>query len=261
MLKKYLSQHLIKDNNILKKMVRLSKIDKEDTIIEIGAGQGDLTRHLCENAGMVYAVEIDRSFQKHLEALSARYKNLDIMLCDFLEIDLQKFIKNISQSNIKVFGNIPYKITAPILFKLIKNRDIISDAFLTVQKEIGERITARPNSRAFGSISVVCQLLAETKILMKLKPTVFIPPPKVESVFLSMRFKENCDNITDKEIDFVRICFEYKRKYMKNALVKHFSIDSVLNVYKKLNLDESIRVEHLEPHKFLEIYKMLHGQT
>ncbi|MCX7966811.1 MAG: 16S rRNA (adenine(1518)-N(6)/adenine(1519)-N(6))-dimethyltransferase RsmA [Syntrophorhabdaceae bacterium] len=258
MLKKHLSQHLIKDKNLLKKMVLLSKITKEDTVVEIGAGQGDLTRYLCEYAGCVYAIEIDRSFKRHLEALLDEYKNLNLMLCDFLEINLPKLCNDISKPKIKIFGNIPYKITAPILFKLIENRSVISDAFLTVQKEFGERLTARPSNKIYGAVSVVCQLVADIKILLKLKSHIFIPPPKVDSVFLSMIFKGQCDRITDKHIKFIRNCFENKRKYMKNTLIKHYGPDKVKRLYNELNLYESIRAEELEPHKFLEIFEFLH---
>lgn len=260
MLKKYLSQHLIKDKNLLKKMVLESEITKEDTVLEIGAGQGDLTRYLCEHADYVYAVEIDRSFQPYLEKLKNDYKNLNIMFCDFLELDLKRFYLKILKSKIKIFGNIPYKITAPILFKLIENRNLISSAFLTVQKEFGDRLTAKPSSKIYGSISVICQLVAHIKIILRLKPNVFIPPPRVDSVFLSMIFKGQCDSIKEDHIRFIRMCFQNKRKYMKNTLIKHFGAERVQMLYKHLGLPGSIRAEELEPHKFLEIHKFLYGE-
>ncbi|HOP85486.1 MAG TPA: 16S rRNA (adenine(1518)-N(6)/adenine(1519)-N(6))-dimethyltransferase RsmA [Syntrophorhabdaceae bacterium] len=258
MLKKSLSQHLIKDKNLLKKMVRLSEISNDDTILEIGAGQGDLTRHLCEKGGNVFAVEIDRAFQKNLDSLKEEFKNLNFIICDFLEFDMMRFYKGISDKRIKVFGNIPYKITGPILFKLINHREILDSAFLTVQKEIGERITAKPSNKTYGALSVICQLVSDVKILLNLKPHIFIPPPRVDSVFLSMIFKHDCGNITDKHISFIRMCFENKRKIMKNTLIKHFEIERVLELYKKLDLPLNIRAEQLEPQMFLNIYRFFH---
>ncbi|HOJ42707.1 MAG TPA: 16S rRNA (adenine(1518)-N(6)/adenine(1519)-N(6))-dimethyltransferase RsmA [Syntrophorhabdaceae bacterium] len=262
MLKKHLSQHLIKDKNLLKKMVQLSRISKDDTIIEIGAGQGDLTRYLCEYAGIVCAIEIDKSFEKHLHDIKEEFENLDIIMGDFLELDLKMCPYVISsQKKIKIFGNIPYKITAPILFKLIKHRGLIDSAFLTVQKEFGERITAKPSTRAYGALSVICQLISDVKILFKLKPHVFIPPPKVDSVFLSMIFRDDCVNITEEEILFIKMCFENKRKFMKNALAKHFGIDRVLNLYKTLVLPLNIRAEQIHPQMFLKIYWTIHDKA
>jgi len=258
MLKKSLSQHLIKDKNFLKKMVKLSEISKDDTILEIGAGQGDLTRYLCDKAGNVFAVEIDRAFQKNLDSIKEEFKNFNFIICDFLEFDIMRFCKGISYKKIKVFGNIPYKITGPILFKLINHRALMDCAFLTVQKEIGERITAKPSNRTYGALSVICQLISDVKILLNLKPHIFIPPPKVDSVFLSMIFKHDCDNITEEQISFIRMCFENKRKFMKNTLIKYFGIERVSELYKKINLPLNIRAEQLNPQIFLDIYRILH---
>lgn len=259
MLKKYLSQHLIRDRNILKKMVRLSGIGCNDVVVEIGAGQGDLTGCLCEAAGFVYAIEIDKEFYGYLEPMKRQYTNLRIIFCDFLETELKSFSNEAGHKKIKVFGNIPYKITAPIIFKIIDEREVIDSAFLTVQKEIGERITADPATRAYSAISVICQLLAQVKILMRLKASVFVPPPKVDSVFFSMIFKEDCGYMTDGFIKFVKVCFENKRKYMKNTLIRHYGPEKVYDLYGKMGLPYKIRAEQIEPERFIEIYRSLHG--
>ncbi|MCX8110185.1 MAG: 16S rRNA (adenine(1518)-N(6)/adenine(1519)-N(6))-dimethyltransferase RsmA [Syntrophorhabdaceae bacterium] len=259
MLKKYLSQHLIKDRNILKKMVRLSGIEGDDVIVEVGAGQGDLTGCLCEAAGLVYAIEIDETFYRYLEPLTKQYSNLRLSFCDFLKTSLRDLSDEVKGKRIKVFGNIPYKITAPIIFKIIDERGVIDSAFMTVQKEIGERITAKPASRVYGAISVICQLLAHTKILLRLKASVFVPPPKVDSVFFSMVLKEDCGYITDGFIEFVKVCFENKRKYMKNTLIRHYGPEKVYELYKEIGLLHSIRAEEIEPERFIDIYRFFHG--
>mgnify|MGYP001178165338 FL=1 len=259
MLKKYLSQHLIKDRNILKKMVRLSGIGGDDVIVEIGAGHGDLTGCLCEAAGIVYAIEIDRTFDRYLEPLKGRYGNLRLIFCNFLETDLRYFSRESEGKKIKVFGNIPYKITAPIIFKVIAERDVVDSAFMTVQKEIGERILARPASRAYGAVSVICQLLADVKILLRLKASVFVPAPKVDSIFFSMVLKKDCEFIKDSFIRFVRLCFENKRKYMKNTLMRHYNKEKVYLLYDEMGLSYNIRAEEIEPERFIEMYRFLHG--
>ncbi len=259
MLKKYLSQHLIKDRNILEKMVRLSGIDKDDVVLEIGSGQGDLTECLCEKAGFVYGIEIDRTFKRHLEEIMERHLNLKVLFCDFLNTRLTDFYRFSGDKKIKVFGNIPYKITAPIIFKIIDERNVVDGVYLTVQKEIGERIVSKPGYKTYGAISVICQLLANVKILMRLKPTVFVPPPKVDSVFLSVLFKDNCHDISDGLIRFIRICFENRRKYLKNTLLRYFDSEKVYGLYNAMGFSHKIRAEQLEPSIFKDIYRFLNG--
>lgn len=258
MLKKSLSQHLIKDKNILNKMVRLTGINRDDIVVEIGAGQGDLTRCLCEKAGFVHAVEIDGSFRRYLEALKEDYGNLNVIICDFLDFDLKFIERDNIDRKIKVIGNIPYKITAPIIFKLIDAKQLIDSAYLTVQKEIGERITSRPHKKTYGALSVICQLLSDAHILLRLNTSIFVPPPRVDSVFISMTFKKD-DKITDGLIKFVRICFENKRKYMRNALIRHYDPEKISVLYNALRLHENTRAEEIEPERFLDIYRFLHG--
>jgi len=258
-LKKYLSQHLIKDRNILKKMVRLSGLDKNDLVLEIGSGQGDLTECLCEKAGFVYGIEIDRTFERHLEQVMNRHMNLKVLFCDFLNTRLTDFYKSSGEKKIKVFGNIPYKITAPIIFKIIDERDAVDSVFLTVQKEIGERIVSKPGHKTYGAVSVICQLLAQVKILMRLKSSIFVPPPKVDSVFLSMVFKDDCHDISDGLIRFIRICFENRRKYLKNTLLRYFEYEKIEGLYNAKNLSSKIRAEQIAPFMFKDIYRFLNG--
>lgn len=259
MLKKYLSQHLIKDRNILEKIVRLSCVGSHDIVVEIGAGQGDLTECLCERAGFVYAIEIDRTFSRHLEPLMERHSNLRVIFGDFLDTQLIDFYNFTENKKIKVFGNIPYKITAPIIFKIIYERDVVDSMFLTVQREIGERIASCPANKAYGALSVICQLIADIKILMRLKPSIFVPPPKVDSVFFSMVFKKDYHDIPDGLLRFIRLCFENRRKYLKNTLMRHYSPEEITGLYRAMGLPHKIRAEEIEPKRFKEIYRFLHG--
>ena len=152
MLKKGLSQHLIKDKNLLRKIVRLSNVSSDDVVVEIGAGHGDLTEAIAEKAGYVYAVELDRTFGSYLELLKERFRNVEIIYGDILEFFFAEFKK---ERNIKVIGNIPYKITGPIVIKILKERSAIDSAFLTMQKEIALRIASKPFARTYGAISAI----------------------------------------------------------------------------------------------------------
>ena len=254
MLKKSLSQHLIKDTNLLRKIVRLSGIGNEDTVVEIGPGHGDLTRHLAEKAKSVYAVEIDRSFKQHLEPLERELANVRIIYGDFLEIPLAQFKGNL---DIKIVGNIPYKITGPIVVKILKERAVLSSAHLMMQKEIAQRIVSRSGNRSYGALSVNCQILADVKVLTYIKPDVFIPPPKVDSALLSIIFKGNEKGTDNALIDFVRGCFQNKRKYMRYPLAKQYSQRDIGYLYKKMGFPDSIRAEEVEPLKFKEMHQLL----
>lgn len=239
---------------MLNKIVRLSGINKDDVVIEIGPGQGDLTHCLAEKAGFVHAVEIDRSFKRYLDEVEKTHKNVEIIFEDFLNISLSRFKTN---SKIKIIGNIPYKITGPILFKAIAERAVIESAHLTVQREIAERIVSKPHKRTYGALSVNLQLLSEVKLLFILKPTVFIPPPKVDSAFLSITFKEDERAVDEKLIEFVKLCFQHKRKYMKNALMKKYGADMIDALYHFMGFALSIRAEGIEPPGFKKMYLFL----
>ena len=254
MLKKGLSQHLIKDKNLLRKIVRLSGIGDEDVVVEVGAGHGDLTRHLAEKAKSLYAVEIDLSFKQYLEPLERELDNVRIIYGDFLKIPLAQFKEN---RNIKIVGNIPYKITGPIVVKILKERANLESAHLMMQKEIAQRIVSKPHKRSYGALSANCQILADVKVLMYIKPDVFIPPPKVDSALLSIMFKENEKGTDNALIDFVRNCFQNKRKHLRYPLAKQYGQEKIEYLYEEMGFPDSVRAEEIEPLKFKEMCQLL----
>lgn len=254
MLKKRFSQNLIKDRNILRKMVSLAAVGPCDTVLEIGAGRGDLTGAIAECASRVIAVEIDRDMMPHLDDVMRMFPNVEVLPGDILSVDIQTIA---GSQTVKVVGNIPYGITGPIIFKLISERHCIESAFLTVQKEIGERITAVPGTRAYGSLSVVSQLVADVKKLMRLPPQVFVPPPKVESVYFSMHFRKDSGDVDEGLLAFVRGAFSHKRKFMRRALLEQYGEETVEGLYEKMGFPRSVRAETIEPHVFKKMYAML----
>jgi len=186
-LKKSLSQHLLKDKNLLNKLVKLTRIGPDDVVVEIGAGEGDLTRCIIPHAHFVHAVELDRHFKESLKLLEHLFPNVRVSFDSILNLPFRSFMK---EERIKVMGNIPYNITGPILFKLLSEMDVIESAHLTMQKEVAERLVSAPCSRSYGALSVIFQLHASVSLLLKLKPAVFIPPPEVESAFVAIIFNQ-----------------------------------------------------------------------
>jgi len=254
MLKKGLSQHLIRDKNITGKIVRMADITKDDTVVEVGAGYGDLTKSIAEKAGYVYAIEVDGDLISHLEELAESLGNVSVVHNDFLRVALSQFTRD---GSIKVVGNIPYKITAPIIFKLLEERKMLSGGYLTMQDEVARRIVSKPFNRTYSAISVVCQILCNVKILFTLKPSVFVPPPKVDSVLLSMVPKEDKKNVDAELLAFVRACFQNKRKYLKYAFSRTYSGDVVERIYSFMQFRDSIRAEEISPGQFEEMYNLV----
>ncbi len=256
MLKKSLSQHLIKDKNITNKMVKATGVDRTDTVVEVGAGHGDLTRAICEKAGRVYAIELDRTCEEYLAPLEKEYPNLKVIFGDVLKTP---FVQFKGAGMLKIVGNIPYQITAPILFKILEERAIIESAYLTMQKEIALRIVSKSSLKTYGSLSAACQMFSRVKVLFLMKPGLFVPPPKIESAFLSMEIKAEERQTDDELMEFMKACFQNKRKYLKYALSKQVSPEKLENLYRLMGFPPSVRAEEIEPGTYKEMYLALKG--
>ena len=235
-------------------MVQLTGVTKEDVVVEIGTGHGDLTKAICEMAGFVHSVELDESFRDRLGFLEKEYDNLRIHFGNFLEMSLAEFA---DKGKIKVIGNIPYGITGPIIFKIMEERDFVGGAYLTAQKEIGQRLVSRSHQRSYGALSVICQLVADVKILLNMKPGVFVPPPKIDSVYFSMVFRDSARYVDSVLMGFIRQCFENKRKYLKYALSKYYTEERIAALYVSMGFSPAVRAEEIEPETFVEMHRQL----
>jgi 16S rRNA (adenine1518-N6/adenine1519-N6)-dimethyltransferase len=254
MLKKSLSQNLIKDKNLLRKIVHSANITKEDIVVEIGAGQGDLSAQIAEKSGFLYTIELDTSFAGYLDLIEKQYSNVKVIYGDCLKIPLAQFRK---EKNLKIVANIPYKITGPIIFKILRERSVVDSAFLTVQKEIAQRIVSNSHCKTYGAPSVNCQIFADVKMLFLIKSGMFIPPPKVDSALLSVIFKEGEKENDDEMIEFVRNCFQNKRKQLKNSFIKRYGEQKTEALYAFMGFPYYVRAEEIEPSQFKEMYYFL----
>jgi 16S rRNA (adenine1518-N6/adenine1519-N6)-dimethyltransferase len=153
-------------------------------------------------------------------------------------------------------GNIPYNITGEILFKLLAEKGVVKGAHLTMQKEVAERLVSRSHSRSYGALSVIFQLHAAMKILLRIKPALFIPPPKVESAFISIVFRDT-EGADQGLIDFVKGCFRYKRKFLRHALEDLFEAQEIEGLYRHMAFPASVRAEEIEPAGFLEMHRFM----
>jgi 16S rRNA (adenine1518-N6/adenine1519-N6)-dimethyltransferase len=222
-LKKSLGQHFLCDENILNKLITAAEISSEDLVIEPGAGLGTLTLALAAHAGKVIAVEVDSKLIPLLQdsLTESGAANVEVLHQNFLALDLVELIETAGMTKAKVAGNLPYKITSPILERLMTARTRLASAILMVQYELAERLVALPGPRA-SALGVQLQAIAELKLLSKVPRTVFYPPPGVDSALIKLLFLKKPRIEADEEVfsRVVRAAFNLRRKTIKQALVR-----------------------------------------
>lgn len=244
-LKRFGQNYLI-DKNIIQKIVREFNPQKTDVVIEIGPGTGALTTELMNAVKKLYAVEIDK---RVVENLALGFPVVTVINQDFLKMDLN-FVSD--ESPIRIIGNIPYNITSPILFKLIENRSLVSDAMLMVQLEVAQRITAKEKSDDYGILGVLLNYFANTKLCFKISPNVFYPKPKVESAMIHLNFTKKLSSDVDDKlfIQVVKAAFGNRRKKLKNSLGNSTFSEIV---FDNSEFDLSRRAEELTIMEFVEL--------
>lgn len=257
--KKHFGQNFLIDKNVLNKIVDISNITKEDTVIEIGPGMGCLTEFLAINAKKVICYEIDHDMIQMLnENLIPLYDNIELINLDFLKANLS--IYNEDVENIKVVANLPYYITTPIIFKLLSETKIKQFTFM-VQKEVGDRLTGKPNTKDYNSLSVAMEYKTNSKVAYKVSPNSFYPAPKVDSALLVMKVKEmdSDANFDAQFLKFVQEIFSQRRKTVINNLNGKYSYDKqkLIDLFNKNNININLRAETMTVNEILELYNMI----
>jgi 16S rRNA (adenine1518-N6/adenine1519-N6)-dimethyltransferase len=254
--KKRWSQNFLTDANIARKIAQSLDIPSPSLIIEIGPGRGMLTKHLLSKASLLYAVEIDPKLAGELPAHMNHPANLQVIEKDFLDIEISELHANHTQMNLGVIGNLPYHITSPILFKVIENYQQITQAVFMVQKEVGQRIAAKPGNKQFGILSVFCQFYAEVKYLFTVPAHLFYPRPKVDSGVIRLQFRPEAEkHLVNPALfkEIVRQTFGQRRKMLRNTLSNLFP-QTILN---QINVDLSRRPESLAVEEFVDLTNQL----
>ena len=225
--KKSFGQNFLTDTNILQKIVDTAELDKEVNVIEIGPGIGALTEFLAENAAEVMAFEIDDRLVPILADTLRDFDNVTVINEDILKADLQAHIQNFKNPElpIKVVANLPYYITTPILMHLIESKIPFSEFVVMMQKEVADRISAQPNTKSYGSLSIAVQYYMTAKVAFVVPRTVFVPAPNVDSAILKMvRRSEPLVAVKDEDFFFkvARLSFVHRRKTLWNNLTGAF---------------------------------------
>lgn len=247
-LKKF-GQNYLMDNNIIRKIVEEIDPRSEDLILEIGPGQGALTRELHKKCPNLIAVEIDN---RVIELLGSNFPGIKVINEDFLKLKLKEIA---GKEKIRITGNIPYNITSPILFKLIEERDSVRDAVLMMQHEVAKRLNAKKRTKDYGILSVILSYFAEVSYCFKVSPNVFFPRPNVDSAVVHLRFKEvNEMEDTGLFIKIVKAAFGNRRKTLKNS----FS-NSIFGseIFEGCGIDLGKRAEELDLEDYLSITRFI----
>ncbi len=220
--KKY-GQNFLIDEHVINKILNAAEITKNDTVLEIGPGIGTLTQYLCENAGKVIAVEIDKSLIPILENDTlAGYDNVKIINADVMKIDLEDHIASENAGKpIKVAANLPYYITTPIVMTLLEKRLPIESITVMVQKEVAARMQAKPGSPDYGALSLAVQYYSEPYIAANVPVNCFMPRPGVDSAVIRLKlFNEPPVRVRDEKMLFalIRASFNQRRKTLLNGI-------------------------------------------
>ena len=241
--KKSFGQNFLTDTNILQKIVDTAEIDKGVNVIEIGPGIGALTEFLAENAAEVMAFEIDDRLIPILADTLARFDNVQVVNQDILKADLQTQIQAFKNPDlpIKVVANLPYYITTPILMHLIESKIPFAEFVVMIQKEVADRISAMPNTKAYGSLSIAVQYYMTAKVSFIVPRTVFVPAPNVDSAILKMVCRDQpVVSVQDEDFFFrvSKVAFVHRRKTLWNNLTSHFgkSEDTKAKLEKELEI-------------------------
>lgn len=245
--KKKFGQNFIIDPSVVRKIASLSH--GGDTVIEIGPGLGALTQQLSFMYKNVVAYEIDPHMVTVLEKSLADADNVEIILGDFMKADLSRFVGE----KISVCANLPYYITTPILFKLMTLD--VNGMTLMVQKEIGERLAAKPNTKDYNALSIQIQYYYDVKTVMSVSRESFHPRPGVESIVVNLTPRDAKMPYNEAEFFvFVKACFQFRRKTLINNL-KTLEIEiDYETIFRKCGLDERVRADVLSYDDYIKLY-------
>lgn len=256
--KKSLGQNFLVDKNILNKIVDGAQITEDDVVLEVGPGAGVLTQALASRARQVVAVELDRSLLPILEETLAGFSNVEVINGDILKLDLQELFHRYPGEKLKVVANLPYYITTPVIMRFLEEKLPLASLVVMVQKEVAERMIAKPGGKDFGMLSVGVQYHTEPSIITMVPRTVFIPPPEVGSAVVKLTAREKPPVEIPDEKDFFRVvkaAFGQRRKTLRNALLGGLGInkEDLEVILVKANIQGSRRGETLSLEEFAEL--------
>ena len=252
---KKLGQNFLINEEIINQIIEKADVNKNDTIIEIGPGLGSLTAKLLENANKVIAIELDSNMSNILKERFCLYDNFELIENDVLKVNLNEIIEK--YESVKVVANLPYYITTPIIMKLLEERLKLKSITVMVQKEVGERFCAVPNSKEYGAITISINYYTKPEIIIDVPKENFEPMPEVDScvIKLDVRNVPPVELKNEKDFfNFIKAGFSQRRKTINNSLASMgISKEKIKNVLEKLGIDSKLRAENLTMEQFADI--------
>ncbi|MDB5083629.1 MAG: Ribosomal small subunit methyltransferase [Bacilli bacterium] len=268
--KKSLGQNFLIDEEILDQIVSAANLTKETGALEIGPGIGTLTQALAEHAGTVVAVEKDARLIPLLSSTLQEYPNVKVYQGDILEMDLAAlWLDSFAQLPVSVVANLPYYVTTPIIMKLLEERLKIEHIVVMVQKEVAQRMAARPGGKEYGILSIAVQYYTVPQIICTVPKTAFLPEPGVDSMVIRLTVrKEAAVDVPNQEVFFavVRAAFGQRRKTLLNNLQSNFQVNATafsstkefwISLLSDIGIDPGRRAETLSLAEFAAIAKKI----
>ena len=263
---KKFGQNFLVSDSILNEIIDVADIKENELVIEIGPGLGNLSEYILLNSTYALLIEIDNNMINVLNDRLSRYNNFKLVNKDILKIDIDNYIeeieknRNISLKNVKVIANLPYYITTPILFKLLQESKRISEIVVMVQKEVAQRMVAKPKTKDYGILTLMVEYLTNAKIMIDVSRNCFIPAPNVDSAVIKLE-KSDKYKVENEDVLFELIhkAFAQRRKKMVNSLVsnKFMNLDKeeIEKLLNKCKISTNARAEELNLCDFLNITK------
>lgn len=250
-----LGQHFLRDASILNKLADAVAPSPEDIIVEVGAGSGALTRVLAPLCRTLVALEKDARLIPGLSEL--RLANVRVEHADALRFDLKQLAAELGVKSLKLVGNLPYSISTPLLHRVLEERELISECHLLLQKEVAEKLIAVPGSRKYGPLSVMLQVFYTARTVFRVAPGSFVPPPEVESAFVSLR-KRKKPLVPVSDADgfhtFLKQAFSARRRTLRGNLVRRAASDILATACRSAGVPEKARAEELPAETLFRLF-------
>lgn len=256
--KKALGQHFLVDEQIIERIVLAIQPKKDQFFIEIGPGQGALTTHLLPHVKQIDAIEYDKEVIPFLQGYCQGLGDLVVHQCDVLKFDFNQLFK--SDIAYRVAGNLPYNISTPLFFHLLKFASHIEDMCFMIQKEVADRITAKPGNKDYGRLTVMLQYYCATEFLFTVPPEAFSPPPRVNSAIIRLIPHKRPPVLANDEqlfTEIVKKCFNFRRKTLRHTIKNYINVEQ----QKDSPIDLSLRPENLSVSDFVSLVNFVEAQA
>lgn len=258
-----LGQVFLTDRRVQQRILEALELTPNDTVLEVGAGPGNMTELLASRAGQVVTVEVDPRLLPRLEEKFGGKANVRIVHADILKVDIGEIARACKCEKMKVFGNLPYYITSPCLTHFFQFHTFIQDITVMVQEEVARRMVAAPGSSDYGVLSLTCRYYADPALLFSVGPKSFSPPPLVRSAVVKMNISPKRQELGFSNQDepafwsIVRAAFSQRRKTLFNNWKGIFDEQELHHVFPMLGIDKKIRAEKLSLVQFAELFRAL----